>query len=674
MSDIIETGTTTKGKLTPEKILEDFKISYANREKWIIVAREDMEFSLGKQWDDADVAALDAVAVRALTINKIRPNIFLLTGIQSQNRSDFKAYPEGQEDGILADLTSSLLKHTVKVSDMEYKHSEQFEEGITSGECYLEPYLDYDESLVNPDLKWKKVGGTQIFPGKFCEYDMSDARYVCKLVPSLTKDDLLELFPEDETKINNIAVRTIDTTYFNAVKATSEAQQQLNDNYHNKKGSFNSSSLDVPTVTYDMIEYYYKKLVRKSIVIDKAQKRMVVADDEDKAAEFHRIANERAPGSAELKYRMVPEIWMAQMVGDTILTDEVAWFYPRWKKYPFIPYFAYRVTMDVTNTELLVQGIVRSQKDLNRDYNKRRTQELRHLNQSANSGWQMEEGSVSDEDAYRKFGAAPGVILKYKQGRPAPVKITPTPLSQGHVQVAGERAQEMKDASGINADLLAMNEAQASGKAITLRMNQGMVMVQKLFDNNSRTKRLLAQLIMSQFGELYDVEKVMRVMGDKWILDNFGMPVMQPMLQPQVNPMTGQPFMDPATGQPAMAPVIDPATGQPKQIPILDESGKPALEMTPQADKNVRDVINHLLNDPSVVKYDINVGETIAAETLQYANYMMLQEMVKTGAPIPPEELIDASTLNPATKNRIKKSIEAAQKAQAEAAQLPPGR
>ena len=87
-------------------MISKFRYARDHKKPLIDEMEEDFEFAVGKQWEEADVEALRKVGVKALTINKIQPNIFLLSGIQRQNRTDFRAYPEGQEDSIKAEVAT----------------------------------------------------------------------------------------------------------------------------------------------------------------------------------------------------------------------------------------------------------------------------------------------------------------------------------------------------------------------------------------------------------------------------------------------------------------------------------------------------------------------------------------------------------------------------------------
>lgn len=52
----------------------------------------------------------------------------------------------------------------------------------------------------------------------------------------------------------------------------------------------------------------------------------------------------------------------------------------------------------------------------------------------------------------------------------------------------------------------------------------------------------------------------------------------QPVMQPLMDPQSGQPVVDPMTGQPAMQPVVDPQTGQPATQPVMGPDGQPMIQ------------------------------------------------------------------------------------------------
>jgi threonine dehydratase len=85
-------------------------------------------------------------------------------------------------------------------------------------------------------------------------------------------------------------------------------------------------------------------------------------------------------------------------------------------------------------------------------------------------------------------------------------------LSPGHIEAATLSADDMKEISGANPDLMGQfieNYAE-SGKAIELRQAQGMKVVEVLFDNFARTQKLVAMGLvdMIRFTNVYSDDEI----------------------------------------------------------------------------------------------------------------------------------------------------------------------
>lgn len=600
-----------------EKVYEDLRASYRYLSKTFNQIKIDFEFALGKQWKEEDVTKLDKAGVKALTINKIRPLIKLITGIERQSRSDVTAFPEGSEDELLSEISTRLIKNVSKVSRLKNKQSEVFKDGVIGGACYIEPYLDYVDDLINGELKFRKIEAKRIlFDPNSEEYDLSDGKYLIKLTFGLSEDDLLDLFPNDKKNIEKIGKGNIDLT-------------SVNDDIDKKQvldyPSFNGDVEDIKPIekTYDLIEYYYKSPINIYYVVSQSQGIMIQTENKQEAEQTIAISGVI---DAKIITKRAYEIRLKQVVGDVEFSDERSPSYPKWKRYPIVPFFAERITFDTKETDLLIQGIVRSIKDLQEEYNKRRTQELKHLNSSMNSGNIIPKGvlDLQNMNKLREYGSSPGVILEYDPERaagttPASWKVNPTPLSQGHAQLAAENAQDIKEAGGVNPDLLANDSQSQSGRAILLKQRQGLVMIQEPLDNYSQTKEILGRFILSQLDEVYTIETAMRVLGENFLKDNF-------------------------------------------KKPVFDMAGNPVVEgnsLKTEFDEDLaRMTINRVLNDASMGKYDVTIGEGAYNETIQMANFMTLNEMAKSGIPVPPDVIVEESALSSGQKEKIKKSID----------------
>jgi hypothetical protein len=616
-------------KITVEDVYDDLKTSLNFFTKIFKEIKKDFEYALGKQWNQDDVQTLYTRGVKALTINKIKPMIKLLSGIERQSRADFKAFPEGTEDELLSEIATRLLKNVAKQSRLKHKISDQFKDTSVGGACYIEPYIDYTQDLVNGEMKFRKVEAKRVLFDPTCEeYDLSDGRFLIKLTLGLSKDDVLMLFPDKKKKLEGIAVNKV-------VVGESDEILQLRD-YPGVNEMEKDDLGDKQEDVYDLIEYYYKNPYNVYYVISRSQGVLFDTENEQEALTF--ISAQQLP-DASIVTKRTNEIRLKQIIGKTEMSDERCWTFPNWKTYPIIPMFFERQTGDGIEPELTIQGLVRGLRDLQEEYNKRRTQELHHLNSSVNSGTFVPKDALdpTNKAKLKNFGSTPGVQIYYdpaKTGGAAPNtwKVNPTPLSQGHAQLALENAQDIKEASGVNPDLLANDKTDQSGRAILLKQRQGLVMVQEPLDNYQQTKEILGRFILSQLGEVYTIESAMQVLGDGFIKDNFQKPTFNALGDPQLRP-----------------------DGQ------LET--EPDIEMA-------KLVINKILTDTAVGKFDVTIGEGAFNETIMLANHMMLMEMAGKGIPIPPDVLVEESLLSAAQKEKIIESIQKQQMAQQQMAQM----
>lgn len=632
------------------KIYQDIKYSNEKFSKLFKEVKEDFEFVQGKQWDEADVNSLRSAGVDALTINKLKPIIKLITGIERQSKSDFVAFPEGGEDSLPAEIVTRLLKNVTKTSQAEQKLSEQFKHGAICGGCFLEPFIDYSYDIINGEMKFKKVSIINVlWDPDAKEYDLSDSRFMMKFSLGLSRDQVLMLFPDKEKVIDSMSDGF--KFPFDNMNQYSESREEFG--YPRNSGQ--QLDGDNPVATYDLCDYYYRELEDKFFVADR---KTGMIEEKSSKDEAEQIASQ-IPGSVIIK-RKVPVIKICQIIGNEIMYEGDSWTYPSWKSYPLIPFFSEWITEELGNKSYNIQGIIRSVKSLQREFNKRRTQELRHLNSSANSGFVIDENGLNadEEEKLKRFGSSPGIVVK-KKPNAGFERISPMPLSQGHAQLAEENTQDLKEASGVNPDLLANDSMSQSGRAILLKQRQGLVMQQEMLDNFSFTKKMVGKFILSQIKELFTVESAMKVLGDQFISENFTVPVTLVLHRAQQKIMSGkeneitqleQNTLLQYPGNSPENPAVDPLTNQPIMMVDTDDA-----QVT----------INQILSDPDIGKYDVSIGEGPFNETIKMMNFIEITDLAKQGIPIPPTVLIKLSSIPESEKKEIINQLQMIQMAQA---------
>jgi hypothetical protein len=177
--------------------------------------------------------------------------------------------------------------------------------------------------------------------------------------------------------------------------------------------------------------------------------------------------------------------------------------------YRFCPYWVDGYVMGVT------QNLMGPQQEVN----KRRSQALHNLNQAANSGYVVKKVLNNYDRHLTKFGSTPGVVLDESKAGGKIERIQPAPISDGHITAASLSADDMKEISGVNFDLLGqlIEGHNESGKAIELRQAQGMKVVEVVFDNFARTQKLIALGLvdMVRFTDVYSDQEIRDIVAEQ---------------------------------------------------------------------------------------------------------------------------------------------------------------
>jgi hypothetical protein len=163
-------------------------------------------------------------------------------------------------------------------------------------------------------------------------------------------------------------------------------------------------------------------------------------------------------------------------------------------------------------------GVIENMTGPQQEVNKRRSQALHNLNQAANSGFKVKKALNNYDKYIAKFGSKPGIVLDESKAGGSIERIEPAPLSEGHIRASSMSAVDMKEISGANADLLGQvyDGRPESGKAIALRQSQGMKVIEIVFDNLSRTQKLMGKSLVDviRFTDIYGDDEIAAIVAE----------------------------------------------------------------------------------------------------------------------------------------------------------------
>lgn len=235
-------------------------------------------------------------------------------------------------------------------------------------------------------------------------------------------------------------------------------------------------------------------------------------------------------------------------------------------------------------------GVVRDMIDQQDEINKRRSKALHLLSVRQVIA---EEGAVRDVDAARKELAKPDGYLEVAPNTRFEIQQT-ADLAAGQAQLM-QIAMQSLDGMGPNATMQGkQQDKQASGIAIARSQQGGMIEIGTLLDMFRDAKRRVYTAVWERIRQFWTAETWVRVTDDEANVKFVGLNVQQPGM------------MDPYTGEAMPGPV---------QNAVAD------------------------------TMVDIVIDEAPDVITLQSEQFATLAELAKAGMQIPPEAIIEASTL-----------------------------
>ncbi len=422
--------------------------------------RTGFNFYVGNQWDAADIAKLDAEKRPHLTINLILPIINLLSGIQRQGRQDITVVAGKGGSRILAKILTETLTDCLDVTDADHEIADCFLDGIVGNKGWLSLGIDYGEDPISGDINIAKVSPFDMREDPDAkEYDLNrSGRFVIRDY-WMDKETVKLNWQEKQTDIDG-----------GGLDVDPAGGDVTGDSQENK-------------LRYRVRECWWKSFEKRTIFINAATRAVKTVSPQQ--SEIARAIGQKSK-NWHVKDWVIPVLNKTVTAGNIVLED-IADPYngvTRFPYYRFCPFWVDGYVMGIT------QNLIAPQQEVN----KRRSQALHNLNQTANSGFKVKKVLNNYDRHLAKHGSTPGVVLDESKAGGKIERIEPAPLSEGHITAAEMSADDMKEISGANPDLQGqlLEGHNESGKAIELRQAQGMKVVEVVFDNFNRTEKLIA--------------------------------------------------------------------------------------------------------------------------------------------------------------------------------------
>lgn len=486
-----------------------FKNALEKSYDWRKSFKENYEFYYGKQWRDEDLRTLRKQKRPAMTINKIKPLINLLSGYQRLNRFEPDFLPRSSEDIKVCKISKGITKFVFDATDFDEIESAVFTDGIIGGRGWFDVKYKWDYETLDGDVFIGRVSPLDIFVDpESKEPDCSDAQYMCraKWVPV---DTLKVLYPEHGEEIEDIA------------------QYYGSQDYEQDFIEYEPLWYLAEKKMVRVVEFWYKKTepIKYYVLKDGTVAEASKIDPNFKEAIMALVKKSVVLPKHKMK--------VITFLGDLELEHKNSPY--KHNDFPFVPYNAYFIPEAGGP-----QGVVHDLKDPQREINKRRSQMLHIINTMANSGWKYRAGTLDDANKKKleNLGSMPGVVIEHIGE--APQEIVPKPVPVNVIQAEIMSVQDIQQISGINEAMLGQSvPAGTSGKALEFRQRQAITQVAILFDNLRQSKKRILRLLWGKknkpglIPQFYTEEKTIRILGEdgkhEFVVVNQQVPMATPM-------------------------------------------------------------------------------------------------------------------------------------------------
>ena len=639
------------GKRREEEIVAKVRRFVADareaQSEWRETAEECLRFYRGQQWRDEDVEMLRQQGRPALTINHVLPIINQLSGVQRQYRKDFKVMPRRRGTDTVASVYTALVKHASDQSGYDYQAADQFLNGLITGQGWLWVRPDYSRDWEHGDLRITHEPAHMVFPDPSSRsFNLNEdgshvvlGRWELKdqiegEVPESRHAELSEASAQPDTDISADLVRFI-------VGGGADEDERAE---HFRR------------YRYLVWHAYWREPVRRAELRDTVlgESRSLVG--KTRIAKVRRQIEEWHGRFEIVGERTCRRLVYAKICGGVMLEHKEE---PFGEEIDALPLIRFGPMWDEQTGETF--GMVENLRGPQEEENKRRSQVLHHLNQSANSGWTVPRNAVTpdEKENIENFGSMPGIVITYDAAIGEPKRISPMPMSAGHDHLSRLAANDMREISGVNTESLGYQaKSGTSGRALELQQRQGQTTTEICFDHFDAAQQEVGDLMLQLISRLglYSEEEISALIDDEDLYDR--------KLLSRAAEDVGPPPQPPP-------PLPEQANAlRPEDAVSLVHVHQEAVSRFEQAaaayDEAVKlrakELMLEKLRDADIADYGCRVAQASTSPTVRAAQFAELVELARL-APIPPDVLI-AATDRPDKEELIDRMQQAAAQAQ----------
>jgi hypothetical protein len=434
-----------------------------------------------------------------LTINKLPQHVRQVTNMQRQNRPTGKVIPADDDADIqVAEIFDGIVRHIEYISDADVAYDTACENQVTFGEGYIRLITEYcDPDSFDQDIKIMRVRNSfSVYMDPTIQDPCgSDARW-CLITEDLLKEDYERMFP--------------DSMPVSSIQSQGVGDQLV------------SQWLAEDTIR--IAEYFYVEEEKATLNLYPGNLTAYKGTREAKALEEMGMVVVRSRDSTKRKIKWI------KTNGYEVL-EEQDW---AGKYIPVV-----RVVGNEFEVEgrMYLSGLVRNAKDAQRMYNYWVSQETEMLALAPKApfigyGGQFEgyeyQWKTANTNNWPYLEVNPDVTDGQGAVLPLPQRAAPPLAQTGLIQAKMGASDDIKATTGQYDSSLGATSNERSGRAIIARERQADTGTYHYVDNLARAIRYITRQLIDLIPEIYDTQRIARIIGVDGQADMVRIDPMQP--------------------------------------------------------------------------------------------------------------------------------------------------
>ena len=546
---------------------------------FVTIGKENEDYYLGGglQWRDSDRATLEAVKRPVIENNYIFPAVNTSIGIQLQSRVDIAYKPRrGGATEVVATTLSKLTKQVCDDIKFKWLESQIFSDGMIQQRGFYDFRMDFDTNMQGDISAYDLDPLDVIIDPDAQGYDPDRWQDVI-VIRYLTVDDIEQLYGKEKA----IEVDQMLSSVMNA---------DLDEDYQGRSRFGNIED----AVFRD--DYTDETGIKRVLVIDRQSRRLdmqkVVVYSTGDIVPMEGMSQEQIAAAEEeggcCSKRMVGRIRWTVTTADVLLHDD----WSPYRSFTVIPYFPYF-------RRGRTRGMVDNARSPQEAYNKLASQVVQILGSTANGGYFVEEGSLTNMSTsdLEDVGAKTGLVVEYKKDSNKPEKINANQLPTGFERILERSENAIKSITGMSDAVQGSDSRSVSGVAKQSDQYMGQAQLGGPVNNLARTRHMASKKILELIQDFYTEHRIVLITDDSDIANI-------------------------------------------KQVPL---------------EINTADAAGEILNDLTLGEYDVVATDAPTQATFNDNQFTQAMEMRKEGIQIPDTSIIEMSSL--AKKNEIAAQI-----------------